>query len=435
MMKKQLVALTAAVLLCQTSWLYAADYNVLEKTQMAETSVYGTVQEGSINNRLQKLDTTIYGSSQPVADMDQQTDKLFTDLYDSNATKLSLLTRVNILQWQFSGDITEDALVTRVSSLEQSLSGNSGSGSLESRVGVLEGQLFKNKKYTATSVVVPAATVVKLKTLAPISSKTNHVGDKIPLMVAEDVLIGNVMAVPKGMKITGVITKAKSSGVFGQNGKLEIQFGDVRSMDGTGIPVEIGTKAQEEYKKAAGAVGASAAGAILLGPVGLVGGFFVKGDNVVIPAGTLTYVQTKAEQTVYGLIETGTTPMLASNAGGSSGGVVVVTTSENGSDKVISNTMVPVVDTPVTPVEMLTTTTAASTAAAPVTPVGMSTTTTAASTAVAPVTPVEMPTTIVAVPTTTASVKPTVVDSVATSTTGTKSNEELKPIVVVKSNN
>lgn len=51
----------------------------------------------------------------------------------------------------------------------------------------------------------------------------------------------------------------------------------------------------------AAAVGASAIGALALGPIGLVGGFFVKGKDVDIPAGTELYIQTSEAVTTKGM--------------------------------------------------------------------------------------------------------------------------------------
>ena len=64
-------------------------------------------------------------------------------------------------------------------------------------------------------------------------------------------------------------------------------------------------RSKEEYKRTAGAVGASAAGAIILGPVGLVGGLFVHGNEVDIPAGTTMYAETKENAEVVGFKENG----------------------------------------------------------------------------------------------------------------------------------
>ena len=51
----------------------------------------------------------------------------------------------------------------------------------------------------------------------------------------------------------------------------------------------------------AAAVGASTIGALALGPIGLVGGFFVKGKDVSLPAGSTLYIETQEAVTTKGL--------------------------------------------------------------------------------------------------------------------------------------
>ena len=56
-----------------------------------------------------------------------------------------------------------------------------------------------------------------------------------------------------------------------------------------------------EIKNLAYAAGASVAGIALLGPIGIVGGIFVQGKDVDLPAGTEAYIQTKEETTIYAI--------------------------------------------------------------------------------------------------------------------------------------
>ena len=63
--------------------------------------------------------------------------------------------------------------------------------------------------------------------------------------------------------------------------------------------------AEQEAKTIAGAAGASVACCIALGPVGLIGGAFIKGKQVTIPAGTLSVVQTSADKEIQGAIYQG----------------------------------------------------------------------------------------------------------------------------------
>ncbi|MDU5301218.1 MAG: hypothetical protein E6151_01855, partial [Dialister micraerophilus] len=68
------------------------------------------------------------------------------------------------------------------------------------------------------------------------------------------------------------------------------------------IPTVLGPEAREKLKMEAAAVGASAVGALALGPIGLVGGFFVKGKDVEMPAGSTLYIQTKETVQTRGMV-------------------------------------------------------------------------------------------------------------------------------------
>ena len=63
---------------------------------------------------------------------------------------------------------------------------------------------------------------------------------------------------------------------------------------------ESAKKAMEADAGTIGAVGASFAGAVLLGPLGLAGGFLVRGSDKQLKEGTLLYVETSAASTVMG---------------------------------------------------------------------------------------------------------------------------------------
>ena len=57
-------------------------------------------------------------------------------------------------------------------------------------------------------------------------------------------------------------------------------------------------------KQYAMAAGASLAGIIILGPIGIIGGAFVKGKDIDLPAGTEMFIQTKADASLYGVTTT-----------------------------------------------------------------------------------------------------------------------------------
>ena len=100
---------------------------------------------------------------------------------------------------------------------------------------------------------------------------------------------------------------------FGRSGSLEISFNQVFSIDDDSIPTVLGTESKEKLKKEAAAVGASALGAMALGPVGLIGGFFVKGSDVDMPAGTELYIQTQETVQTRGMKLTAGAPKAGSS--------------------------------------------------------------------------------------------------------------------------
>lgn len=305
MWKKKITALAAVMAVCGSLVAGAANYTILEKANKVETTVYGSTQAGSLNERIAALDKLLNGQSTVSGSLENKTDSLYKDVYGNSGADLSLLAAVNLMQWQYSGQITDEPLVTRVESMEQDVDGKVMTGSLEGRIDSLRRVLLGNKRYISQTVTIPANTLVTMTNLDPLQSKTAQVGDTIRFAVSDDIYVGDVIAVPRGMEATGTITKVRKSGRFGKDGKIEITYNTVRAADGSPVPLTVGDKTKAEYKRTAGAVGASAAGAAIFGPVGLVGGLFVHGNEVDIPAGTTAYAETKENAEVVGFKENG----------------------------------------------------------------------------------------------------------------------------------
>ena len=97
------------------------------------------------------------------------------------------------------------------------------------------------------------------------------------------------------------MTKVSRPKSFGRSGALDISFDQVFSVDDEVIPTVLGPEAKEKLKMEAAAVGASTIGALALGPIDLVGGFFVKGKDVSLPAGSTLYIETQEAVTTKGL--------------------------------------------------------------------------------------------------------------------------------------
>lgn len=117
---------------------------------------------------------------------------------------------------------------------------------------------------------------VTLKFVDPVSSKTAKAGDKVRFTVVSTV--GKIQA---GTPVTGVIERVDKRDRFGKNARIRLVLNPVNGV--TLAPRDKGKPfVGSNTDKAAIAAGA---GALVLGPLGLAGGYFVTGKSVNIKAG------------------------------------------------------------------------------------------------------------------------------------------------------
>ena len=212
----------------------------------------------------------------------------------------------NVIEWQFSDRRSTDAAKSRLSHLETQIFGTEyAKDSFSSRLNRLTKAAFPNGSLTSSTVVLPKDSLLKVKFMEDISSKTNQQGDTIDFVVDDNVYVGDVLVLPKGAKGYGQIKKIVQPRIFGRDARIDLDFSHVVAVNGGAVPVMVGDLAKQQAKTAAGAAGASIGGMILFGPVGVVGGAFVKGSSVTIPAGTNTYVQVAEDTSVDGVILAG----------------------------------------------------------------------------------------------------------------------------------
>lgn len=88
------------------------------------------------------------------------------------------------------------------------------------------------------------------------------------------------------------MTEVTAAARLGKDGRVVLDFGRISALDGTQVPLKVDEKATERNRSLEFAAGASMAGIILLGPVGLVSGYFVRGKDVQIEADTHFFVET-----------------------------------------------------------------------------------------------------------------------------------------------
>jgi hypothetical protein len=137
-----------------------------------------------------------------------------------------------------------------------------------------------------TLVTVPALTPLYIRIDAEISSKKNRNGDRFPIVVDEDVRIGEVLVIPAGSPGEGEVIHAAKSGVGGKAGELLItaRFVRVGNREIRLRSFSFGAKGRDRTDE-------SLALSIVGGPLG----WFVVGGAMIIPRGTVAGAKTAVE--------------------------------------------------------------------------------------------------------------------------------------------
>ena len=297
--------LTAAISMCLAFPAFAAEPATISgRMDRVDQVVYGEVKGGSLLERISSVDNLIYGKGNMTGDgLDDRVSNAYLDVVNSgNDAAPSISARTNALEYYLTDEVKREALADRIGNLEKTVFGKEKTGAIDQRSAELEKAVYGDQHFEMKEVLLPEKTVFKIAINDKVSSKTNMVGDEVTFTVSEDVKVGNNLVLPKGSQGSGVITKVSQPKSFGRSGKLDISFDQVFSLDDEPIPTVLGPEAKEKLKMEAAAVGASAVGALALGPIGLIGGFFVKGKDVEIPAGTELYIQTQSSVTTKGLV-------------------------------------------------------------------------------------------------------------------------------------
>ena len=157
--------------------------------------------------------------------------------------------------------------------------------------------LISSSVAVAASVVVAKGTPVDLKFQQALSSKTAKEGQSVNLTVASAVRVNGVTVLKAGTRVTGVISKVHNRGRWGKNATLRIAVNPVTSVYGVKIPLDPRTSGKTLHgKKSDQAAAATIGGAVVLGPVGLAGGYFTKGKSVEIKPGD--FLPTEVSRTI-----------------------------------------------------------------------------------------------------------------------------------------
>lgn len=276
------------------------ELTVLDKTTAAEKIIYGSEQTGSLIERANKMEQDLFGDTTSDA-LTARLDTIYAYLTENSSTSPSFQSKVNAVEWTINHNVTAQPAKNKIENIELTLLGNSEAGNLDDRADKLAQIAYPGGQINVSPTTVYQDTLIKIKTVTELDSRKSRVGDSVIYQTAEDVSSNGLLVIPRGTLGSGKITKVRQSRNFGRDAVLEVSFDDIAAFDGSLIQTEMGDKAKEETKSLVKAAGASVAGIALLGPIGVVGGAFIRGSDITIPAGTELYIQVKADASVYGL--------------------------------------------------------------------------------------------------------------------------------------
>lgn len=305
MWRKVLSVAILSLFICSSMGLAFArsvsEMTVLDKVVAVEKYFYGTEMTGALIERVSKLEKDVLGKESKDALL-TRVDTLYSYSHDNFVDAPSFFIKLNAVEWSLTHSVTVQPAKTRIENLERVLIGNIATGSFDDRLTKLLKLAYTNGKVTITNATVNKDSLLKIKLVTPLNSRTSRQGDVVVFQTVDDIYVDGNLVIPKGAQGVGKVNKVEEAKNFGRNAELEVSFDTVEAIDGTMLTTVLGEKAKEENKSLATAAGASIAGMAILGPIGIVGGAFVHGKQVDIPAGTEIYIQIKTEATAYGIL-------------------------------------------------------------------------------------------------------------------------------------
>ena len=113
------------------------------------------------------------------------------------------------------------------------------------------------------TIIIPEGTIVKVKSLSPITSKNSKEGDVVDFAIFQDLEIDGMLVIKEGALVSAFIQSAEKAKGLGKAGEIRIQFNYTKSVNGTKIPLR-STKGTLEGD---GKLGGAIALAVVLSPL------------------------------------------------------------------------------------------------------------------------------------------------------------------------
>jgi len=307
--KKSFSLLIVIVFICtsvlaQFSWAAeTSQATLLDDLSQIEMVIYGVAQEKPLIERVEYLEKELVGRTLP-GTITSRAKQLKEFIISGTPEDPSVIFKINASQWMLEEKITSGPLIVKIENLENVLFGKISIDVLAMRAESIFEVCFKEGKPQVEEVLIPAGTLVSIRFLSTLSSKSNKTGETFNFQINENVFLDNKLIIPVNSEGVGEITKAKKATLLSRPGKLEMEFKSLSALDGTPLSLILGEKAEEENKRLYVAVGAGLLGLIILSnPIGLVFGALVPGKNVKIEEGTEMFLQVKEDTTVIALVQ------------------------------------------------------------------------------------------------------------------------------------
>lgn len=143
------------------------------------------------------------------------------------------------------------------------------------------------------TIKIEEGTLLRVKSLTDISSKTAAEGDLLDFAMNEDLVISGKTILKEGTVVKGHVEDAEKAKGVGKQGSLRIQFDFVKAADGTKIPLRSTRSGVEGEDKTT----TSVALAVVVSPLFLL----KKGKEAKVPAGKImeAYVARDVEVIVH----------------------------------------------------------------------------------------------------------------------------------------
>ena len=292
-------AVAASMIFSASTFCLAADNSANAKLAKIEIDTYGAEQTGAILDRISQLEKS-YSGRNMTGNMNARIEAIYDTLYD-NSAEPGILAKVNVLEWNLNHEVALGGIDTRLVALENQIMGKTLTGTFNERIRELAKASYGAEILPIAQVQIPANTLIKVVTTAPVSSKALQEGDVIPVKIVSDVFVDGNLVFAKGLPGEGVITRVVRAKNIFSNGKIETDFNKLKSLDGQDVKTYTGVEAIDEMSANSMARGLSLIGQTFSGKNKDMEEVFIRGKNIELPAGIELFVQIKEPVVVYGL--------------------------------------------------------------------------------------------------------------------------------------